>query len=69
LQNLDCTYMHPCQGKPDLVKMEDVLRFAERVGVRHEEATRATDEQTTINQRHHHSATAAIVFNFSCIIG
>jgi hypothetical protein len=49
--------------------MEDVLRFAERVGVRHEEATRATDEQTTINQRHHHSATAAIVFNFSCIIG
>jgi hypothetical protein len=49
--------------------MEDVLRFVERVGVRHEEATRATDEQTIINQRHHHSTTVAIVFDLICIIG
>lgn len=49
--------------------MEDVLRFAERVRVRHEEATRATDEQAIIYQRHHHSTTAAIVFNLICVIG
>jgi hypothetical protein len=61
--------MHSCKAKPDLVKMEDVLRFAERVGVRHEEATRAIGEQTIINRRHHHSTTAAIVFDLICIIG